>query len=142
MRRVVFGGLLSAFLLVFGLAAAHAELINFTVSLTGPEEVPPNSSTAAGGGVAVYDTTADSIKSSIFFTGLTSPATASHIHEGAAGANGKVIVPFTKDGDKFSAPSGAKLTPEQLKSFKAGNLYVNIHSAAHPGGEVRAQLKP
>jgi len=52
-----------------------------------------------------------------------------------------VIVPFTKEGDKFSAPAGAKLTPDQLKAYKAGELYVNVHSAANPGGEVRAQLK-
>jgi len=69
-------------------------------------------------------------------------ATASHIHQAAAGSNGKVIVPFTKEGDTFSAPAGAKLTADQMKAFKAGDLYVNIHSAAHPGGEVRAQLKP
>ena len=53
-----------------------------------------------------------------------------------------MVVPFTKGGSKFSAPAGAKLTPDQLKAYKAGDLYVNIHSAANPGGEVRAQLKP
>jgi hypothetical protein len=68
-------------------------------------------------------------------------ATAAHIHQGAAHANGKVIVPFTKTGDnEFSAPPGAKLTDEQYAAYKAGDLYVNVHSAAHPGGEIRAQL--
>ena len=65
-----------------------------------------------------------------------------HIHQGAAGTNGPVIVPFTKDGDTYKAPAGAKLTPDQMKEFKAGNLYFNVHSDANKGGEVRGQLKP
>ena len=69
-------------------------------------------------------------------------ATASHIHMGAAGSNGPVIVPFTKSGDNaFSAAPDAKLTEEQFAAYKAGKLYVNVHSAKDPGGEIRGQLK-
>jgi hypothetical protein len=53
-----------------------------------------------------------------------------------------VIVPLTKDGDTYKVPAGAKLTAPQMTSFKAGNLYVNVHSAANKDGEIRAQLKP
>jgi hypothetical protein len=39
-------------------------------------------------------------------------------------------------------PDGARLTPVQLQAYKAGNLYVNVHTEEHPGGEIRTQLKP
>lgn len=110
------------------------------VKLTAANEVPPSSSSATGSGTV---TVADdhSVKADITVTGMT--ATAAHIHEGAMGANGKVIVPLTKEGDNhFVSPAGAKLSDEQYAAYKAGNLYVNVHSAAHPGGEVRAQLAP
>jgi hypothetical protein len=110
------------------------------VDLSGGNEVPPVSTQATGtGSVTIGDDR--SVKVSITVTGMT--ATAAHIHEGAAGANGPVIVPFTKTGDNtFAAPDGAKLTESQYASYKAGKLYVNVHSAKNPGGEVRAQLKP
>jgi hypothetical protein len=109
------------------------------VKLSGAEEVPAVQGSGSGSGTITINDDG-SVSGSVTASGFT--PTAAHIHEGKAGANGKVIVPFTKEGDKFSAPAGAKLTPDQLKAFKEGDLYVNIHSAAHPGGEVRAQLKP
>jgi hypothetical protein len=109
------------------------------VTLSGKNEVPSNDSTATG----TADVTVGSdrsVKARVTVSGMT--ATASHIHQGAAGANGPVIVPFVKQGDNtFVAPEGAKMTEEQYSAYKAGNTYVNVHSAKNPGGEVRAQLK-
>ena len=109
------------------------------IALSGANEVPAVSTAATGTGTVTIKEDR-SVSARITVTGMT--ATASHIHEGAAGANGPVIVPFVKTGDNtFAAPDGAKLTDAQYASFKAGNLYVNVHSAKNPGGEVRAQLK-
>jgi hypothetical protein len=109
------------------------------VSLRGASEVPPVTTSASGSGtVTIKDDR--SVSAKITVTGMT--ATAAHIHEAAAGSNGPVIVPFTKTSDNtFEAPAGAKLTDAQYASYKAGKLYVNVHSAANPGGEIRAQLK-
>jgi len=110
-----------------------------SVTLTGANEVPPVSTSASGTGTVTVNPD-HTVVANITVTGME--ATASHIHMGAPGANGPVIVPFTKTGDnKFSAPAGAKLTDEQYAAFKAGNTYVNVHSDAHKGGEIRAQLK-
>lgn len=109
------------------------------VTLSGANEVPPVGSGASGSGTVTVGADC-SVKADIKVTGMT--ATASHIHEAAAGTNGPVIVPFTKSGDNaFVAPPGAKMTEAQCASYRKGNTYVNVHSAAHPGGEVRAQLK-
>jgi hypothetical protein len=109
------------------------------ITLSGTNEVPPVTTTAAGTATVAIDPDR-SVRVTVTVTGMT--ATASHIHEAAAGANGPVIVPFTKTGDNtFASPDGAKLTEAQYASYKAGNLYVNVHSAKNPGGEVRAQIK-
>ena len=68
--------------------------------------------------------------------------TAAHIHQAARGQNGPVIIPLTKSGDSYSVPAGAKLTDAQYAAYKAGNLYVNVHSGANKGGEIRAQIMP
>lgn len=123
-----------------GLGAAGAAFAeDFHLKLSGSEEVPPvESSGSADGTISVGDDGAVSGK--ITVTGFT--PTMAHIHEAPAGKNGKVIVPFKMEGSTFVAPPGAKLTPDQMKALKAGDLYFNVHSAAHPAGEIRAQLKP
>lgn len=109
------------------------------ISLSGASEVPPVASGAAGSGTVTVRGDC-SVSARITVTGMT--ATAAHIHQGAAGANGPVIVPLVKAGENaFNAPEGAKMTPEQCSAYKAGMTYVNVHSDAHKGGEVRAQLK-
>ncbi len=109
------------------------------VELSGANEVPAVATTASGtANVTIKDDR--SVVVLVTVTGMT--ATASHIHEAAASANGPVIVPFTKTGDNtFATAEGAKLTEAQYAAYKAGNLYVNVHSAKNPGGEVRGQIK-
>ena len=108
--------------------------------LSGAQEVPPNQSTATG--KSMIRIGADmSVTGSIDVMGMT--PTAAHIHEAATGANGPVIVPFAKTGaNSFAPPAGAKLTDAQYASYKAGKLYINVHSAQFPNGEIRLQLAP
>ena len=119
--------------------AASALAADVKVTLSGDQEVPAVKTDGKGTGTI---TVADdgSVSGSVTTTGVK--GTMAHIHQAAAGANGPVIVPFTKDGDTYKAPAGAKLTPDQLKEFKAGNTYFNVHSDANKGGELRGQLKP
>jgi hypothetical protein len=131
--------LLMATLFALGCCVSGAALAaDVKVTLSGANEVPPVTTSASGEGTL---TIADdgAVSGSVTTKGVQ--ATAAHIHMGAAGKNGPVIVPFTKDGDTFKAPPGAKLTAEQMAAFKAGELYFNVHSAASPGGEIRGQLK-
>jgi hypothetical protein len=116
-----------------------APVTSETITLLGANEVPPVTTTASGSGTVTIKSDG-SVAAHIMVSGMT--ATAAHIHEAAAGTNGPVIVPFTKTADNvFDAPAGSKLTDAQMASLKAGKLYVNVHSAKNPGGEVRAQLK-
>jgi hypothetical protein len=110
-----------------------------SVSLSGAEEVPPVKSGAKGTGSfrVMEDGT---LTGSVSTEGVQ--GTMAHIHRGAKGQNGPVIIPLVKKGDTYSVPEGKKLSDAQLNDLKAGHLYVNVHSNAHKGGEIRAQLQP
>ena len=110
------------------------------VRLTGSEETPPVTTAATGAGT-IKIAKDKSVSGSIKTTGID--GTVAHIHVGAAGQSGPPIITLEKTSDGvWSVPAGAKLTDEQYASFKAGELYVNVHSAEHKPGEIRAQLKP
>ena len=110
-----------------------------SVKLSGAEEVPPVN--ASGSGSGTIRVNADgAVSGSVTTTGVE--GTMAHIHQGPKGQNGPVIIPLTKNGDTYTVPSGAKLSEAQMKAFKEGNLYVNVHTARNKGGEVRGQLVP
>lgn len=135
--------LLSAALIIavctFSTYSSAAVAAGVKVTLTGDQEVPPVKSTGSGSGTITIG--ADkSVSGSVTTTSIA--GTVAHIHEAPAGKNGPVIIPLTKNGDTYTVPAGSKLSDAQYASFQAGNLYVNVHTAANPGGEIRGQLKP
>ena len=110
------------------------------VDLGGSQEVPPESVDGTGTGTFVIASDG-SMSGSITTTDVA--GIAAHIHEGPIGKNGPVIIPLQKTAPNvWSVPKGAKLTDTQMAAFKRGDLYVNVHTARHRGGEVRAQILP
>jgi hypothetical protein len=122
------------------LATAAAMAADVKVKLTGAEETPPVTTSATG--TATIAVAADKSVSGIIKTeGID--GTVAHIHTGAPGQSGPPIITLVKGADgAWSVPAGSKLTDEQYADFKAGDLYVNVHSAQHKAGEIRGQIKP
>lgn len=110
------------------------------VKLSGAEEVPAVQTDATG--TATFNIAEDgAVTGRVETTGVE--GIAAHIHLAPAGQNGPPLVTLEKgDNGVWHVPAGAKLNAEQYASFKAGHLYVNVHSAAHKPGEIRGQLKP
>jgi len=120
--------------------ALSAQAQEMSVKLAGDAEVPAVTTQASGTGT--FKVAADkSLSGTVSTTGIS--GTMAHIHEGAAGKNGPVAIPLKKGSaeGQWVVPADVKLTDAQFEALKAGNLYVNVHSAANPGGELRAQLK-
>jgi hypothetical protein len=115
--------------------AAGGELLN------GSQEVPAVLTTRATGLSTIAVDSNKNVTGKVQTSGIN--ATAAHIHMAPAGQNGPVIVPLTKSSEtEWSVPAGAKLTDAQYEAYRQGNLYVNVHTADNPNGEIRAQLKP
>jgi len=114
---------------------------NVTIMLDGASEVPPN--TSAGKGTADVDYDADTKKLSwkLTYSGLTGPATAAHFHGPAeAGKNAGVAVAIPA-ATSSPAEGSAVLTDAQAADLMAGHYYINVHTAANPGGEIRGQVR-
>jgi hypothetical protein len=105
--------------------------------MTGAQEVPPVTTTSTGSTAVILGADRDRLTYDGAVTGFT--PTMAHLHEGAMGATGGVVVTFDVTGMAFrgtAMPSAAVIT-----ALTAGNLYANAHSAANPGGEVRGQMR-
>ncbi len=120
------------------------QTVTIITTLSGAQEVPPVVTAGTGTATLTFDLNTGAVSGSVTFTGLSAPATAAHIHEAAAGVNGPVIIPLAggagATAGTFTVPAGTFLTAAQIVALRADGLYVNIHTANNPGGEIRGQI--
>ncbi len=112
----------------------------YKATLDAKSEVPPNASTATGTADIDYDPATKKLSWKVTYSGLSGPATAAHFHGPAeAGKNAGVAVAIPNAGTS-PAEGSATLTDAQAADFTAGKYYVNVHTQANPGGEIRGQV--
>ena len=117
---------------------AFAEKMKAT--LDGKSEVPPNASAGTGTADIDYDPATKKLSWKLTYSGLSGAATAAHFHGPAeAGKNGGVAVAIP-NATSSPAEGSAMLTDAQAADLTAGKYYVNVHTAANPGGEIRGQV--
>ena len=113
--------------------------VNMKADLKGASEVPPIDSKGTGSVTATFDTASKKLSWKGTVSGLSGPATAAHFHSGEVGKNGGVVVPIA-GADKGTFEGSATLTDAQAEELMSGKWYVNVHTAANKGGEVRGQV--
>jgi hypothetical protein len=129
--------LAAAFTAILAVAPVSAEMLAFKADLKGASEVPPTDSPATGTAQVDVDTATKEVKWTVQYSGLTGDATAAHIHGPAVvGENAGPVVDIS---GKIESGS-ATLTAAQIADLQAGKMYLNIHSAKFPDGEIRGQL--
>jgi hypothetical protein len=138
MRKITLAAIgFAATALAWGYSQAATEV--FKGTLSNGAEVPPVTGTGSGTAVVNFDPATKQITYTVTYSGLTGPAKAAHIHCGAAaGANAGVAVKFDNPASPISG--SATLTDAQVADLEAGKCYVNVHTEANGGGELRAQL--
>lgn len=118
---------------------ALAEKLTMKVPLSAASEVPPNSSPATGSADVTFDTATKMLTWKMTYSGLTGPATMAHFHGPAeAGKNAGVAVPIPNPAS--GAEGSATLNDAQAADLMAGKYYINIHTSANKGGEIRGQV--
>lgn len=120
--------------------AARAE--SFFAYLTPAQEVPPVSSSATGYARIFVNESTLTMSYTVVFSGLSASQTGAHIHAPAAiGANAGIAIAFPSPGGTSGTITGSTtITAAQLSQLRQNLGYVNVHSAAFPGGEIRGQL--
>ena len=120
-----------------GTAASSTQ--SFSATLSSSAEVPPNMSGGSGTLTATLDKASNVFTWKVNYSGLTGPATMAHVHGPAMpGSNAGVVLPFQNAASPIEG--SATLTAAQVADLTAGRWYVNVHTAANPGGEIRGQL--
>jgi len=118
-------------------------VLSFAVAASSFEVMPVSDSVATAQADITVNVATGDIQGTLTTSGIT--ATAAHIHDAFAGANGPILVPLDQDAVDpaiFTVPGGSILDSADIARLLAGALYVNVHSAAAPGGEIRGQILP
>jgi hypothetical protein len=120
-------------LLLPGLGAAEATTFDIEMSGAAPD--------GSASGTLTLDSETGEITWEFEYSGIATP-TAMHIHQGAAGASGGVVVPLSVEGEDGKLTGSTSADPETVQTILASpaDYYVNIHNADHPPGAVRGQL--
>ena len=124
------------------LPAAQGAVVAYKATINAAAEVPATTSKGSGTAAVNADAATKQVSWNVSYTGLSGPVTGAHIHCGAAaGANAGVAVNF---GTTLASPiqGTGTMTDAQMADLTAGKCYVNIHTDANKGGEVRGQLAP
>ncbi len=121
--------------------SAYADTVTYTAKLSGRSEVPKTESKATGKLDASFDTTTKELKYTLTFDGLSGPATAAHFHGPATRAQTAGVIAPIGGANPTSPVSGSvTLTDDQAKALRSNKFYVNVHTAANAGGEIRGQV--
>ncbi len=123
--------------------ASEAGTKTLRATLNGQQEVPPTGSNGTGTAVFTLDPGSRQLTWTVTYANLTGPAAAAHIHGPAApGANAGVVVNLAPNGVRNPIEGTTTLSEAQVADLLAGRDYVNIHTVANKGGEVRGQILP
>jgi hypothetical protein len=108
--------------------------------LDGKSEVPPNASTGTGTADIDYDAATKKLSWKLSYLGLTGPATAAHFHGPAEPGKNAGVAVAIPNATTSPTEGSATLSDAQAADILAGKYYVNVHTAANPGGEIRGQV--
>lgn len=126
-------------MLLIAASPALAEKLTMKVPLSAAAEVPPNSSPGTGSADVTFDTASKLLTWKVTYSGLTGPATMAHFHGPAeAGKNAAVVVPIPNIAS--GVDGSATLNDAQAADLMAGKYYINVHTDANKGGEIRGQV--
>lgn len=157
MRRALTLAMAGLFVLLVSAAQAQAQTITFTTTLHGGNEVPGVVTGSVGTSTVTWNTTTKTGTYRVDVYNMPVGTTASHIHVGAAGVGGPVVINFTVPAGGISndyalsgtfscsdvvvrAAQGINSCEDFEQALLLENAYVNVHSTANPGGEIRGQL--